>query len=294
MFDRTAYGHYGLLAAAVIAVSILVSTAGTHSRIPWLNDPPPRKLTPKILVSEVLGTLANRSLWVATASGVFFSAAQGVAAALATYFYVYYWELTPAQLSYLVTGGLAGSFAGIVLGPKVTERLGKKRGAMVLFAAAFVAAAAPLVLRLAGFLPTNGTPLVMGALVGETVLTGALGLMLNIAVTSMIADIAEDSEVKTGRRSEGLLVSADNFLKKTTSGVGVFASSLMLGLVHFPAKAKPGQVPADALHSLALMYLPTLGALHLGAILCIIAYRIDRTQHEQNLRVLRERAEPAR
>jgi len=290
LFDAAAYGHYGLLAGVVITAAILISTAGTHNRIPWLNLPPARRLTPRILVAEVLGTLANKSLWVATASGVFFAAAQGVASALGTYFNVYYWELTPAQLAYLVTAGLAGSFLGIVVGPMVTRRLGKKRGAMLLFAAAFVFSVAPIALRLIGVLPATGTPLVLGVLIGETFLSNAFALMLNIAVTSMIADLAEDSEVRTGRRSEGLIVSADNFLKKTTSGIGVFASSIMLGVAHFPDKAKPGAVPAEALRSLALMYLPTLGVLYVGAILCIIAYGIDRKRHEQNLEVLRIRA----
>lgn len=291
LFNRAGYGHYGVLAGVVIAVAILVSTAGTHDRIPWLKDPPDRKLTWRILVSEVIGTIANRSLWVATASGVFAAAAAGIAGGLATYFNVYFWQLSVAQLSYLVTGGLVASFAGILLGPKVTEWLGKKRGAMVLFAASFVVSITPLSLRLAGVLPANGTPVVFAVLMTETVLTGALGLMLSIAITSMIADLAEDSEVKTGRRSEGLLVSADNFLKKTTSGVGVFVSSLMLSFVHFPAKAKPGDVPEGALRMLAMMYLPVMAALYLGAILCIIAYQIDRTKHEENLRVLRTRAD---
>lgn len=38
--------------------------------------------------------------------------------------------------------------------------------------------------------------------------------MTSMALTLMIVDIAEDSEVRTGRRSEGILVSIDNVLKK--------------------------------------------------------------------------------
>ncbi|MEO0655517.1 MAG: MFS transporter, partial [Pseudomonadota bacterium] len=45
---------------------------------------------------------------------------------------------------------------------------------------------------------------------------------------SMIADLVEQSELKTGRRSEGVFTAAETFVKKAVEGLGVlFASSVL-------------------------------------------------------------------
>ena len=53
----------------------------------------------------------------------------------------------------------------------------------------------------------------------------------------MIADVVEDSAVKTGVRSEGLLFAANGLLPKFTTGIGILVGNMMLEFVHFPAAA---------------------------------------------------------
>ena len=40
-------------------------------------------------------------------------------------------------------------------------------------------------------------------------------------VSAMIADVVEDSEIKTGRRSEGIFFAANSFAQKAVNGLGV-------------------------------------------------------------------------
>ncbi|WP_374471206.1 MFS transporter [Phenylobacterium sp.] len=287
LFSRAGYGHYGLLAGLVIATVILVATRSTHHRIPWLRDPPPRTASPLQLFRETLSTLATRSFWVVTASGTFAATAGGVLAGLSTYFHVYFWELGPKQLSYLVTAGFAASLGALVVAPALFSRVGKRNGAIILFIAAFAVDAVPVALRLLDLLPENGSAPILWILIGEALLSGAIGLMLNIAFSSMVADLTEDAEIRTGLRSEGLLISADNFLKKATSGLGVFISSVVLTLVGFPEKARPGQVPEAALRELGQFFIVALGAIYLVAILCLLAFPIDRNAHQRNLETLK-------
>jgi GPH family glycoside/pentoside/hexuronide:cation symporter len=291
MFSREAYGSYAFVAAAVIAASILISTVGTHSRIPWLRKPPARKMTIKGSVREIIETLSNGSLWVSTAAGMFAAIANGVIGGLSTYFHVYFWELSPHELVYVVGAGFAASLLGIVLVPRIAARLGKREGAILMFGAAIVVAGTLPAMRLLGLLPENGHPAILPLVMAETLLAGALNLMTTISITSMILDIAEDSELKTGRRSEALLVSADNLLKKSVAGAGVFTSGLILTIVEFPQKARPGGVPAESLREMAMIFIPTVVVLYVGAIVSLWFYRLDRAGHEQNLRTLRERQE---
>ena len=53
---------------------------------------------------------------------------------------------------------------------------------------------------------------------------GTIGVTLSITndivITSMVADIVEDSEIKTGRRSEGLFFAARSLVGKAATGLG--------------------------------------------------------------------------
>ena len=115
----------------------------------------------------------------------------------------------------------------------------------------------------------------------------------SILVASMIADVVEDSELKTGRRSEGMFFAARSFIGKAVHGFGVLAATALLSSIGFPDGAKPGQVSADIVHDLGFYYAPILLALYAAAIACLGGYRIERADHEANLKRLAGTAEPA-
>ena len=146
-------------------------------------------------------------------------------------------------------------------------------------------------LRLLDCLPPNGSDVLLLILLVSNVVTITLVIASSILTASMVADIVEDSEVVTGRRSEGVFVAANAFVQKATSGVGIFASSLLLGAIGFPRDAKPGQIDPAILRTLGLVFVPTLVGLYLIAIGFLSTYRISREKHEDNLRRLAASAE---
>ena len=105
----------------------------------------------------------------------------------------------------------------------------------------------------------------------------------SIIVTSMVADIVEEAELRTGRRSEGLLLAADTFLKKLSAGMASAVPGLLLALVGFPPHADPATLNPEVMRRLALFSLPLWVALGLAATGVLLFYRIDRRTHEANL-----------
>ena len=101
----------------------------------------------------------------------------------------------------------------------------------------------------------------------------------------MIADVVEDSELSTGRRSEGTFFAANSFVQKCVSGIGIFASTLLLGMIGFP-QAKPGEVAPEVVRDLGLIYTPMIVGLLLVSIGFLALYPISRAKHEDNLRRL--------
>ncbi len=288
--QREGWFEYSIVAAITIFTIILISSRGTHHQIPYLRQPPSRKITFAGMAKEVAHTLNNRSFVVLTVSGMFMSISLGLKGALELYFSLYFWGLTQSQLSALTIAGMIASVSGVSLASFVSKRMGKRNGAITMFAGAVVALVLPILLRLMGLMPPNGSTALFVILFIDVIANGAMAIMTGVMLASMIADVVEDSEVKTGRRSEGLLMSADNLFKKVVSGFGVFVSGLVLTFAQFPQGAKRGEVAPEILHNMALVYLPTLVTFYAIAIGCLFLFRIDKDAHEQNLATLRARA----
>ncbi|HWD66878.1 MAG TPA: MFS transporter, partial [Caulobacteraceae bacterium] len=135
-----------------------------------------------------------------------------------------------------------------------------------------------------------GSPWIPVILVADLFVAATLLIIGLVIMGSMVADVAEDSAVKTGVRSEGLLFAARGLLPKITAGVGGLIGNLMLEFVHFPAAAKAGKavvVDPSVMRHLALISLPAGVVLNLIAISVLAFYRIDRSKHEANLEALR-------
>ena len=277
------YVNYGLCAAAVMLFAILVSAIGTHRHIPDLVTPPQRKLTFGQTMKEMAGTLANKPFLVLICAGLFNAMAGGLVLSLNLYFNTYFWELTAREISIFAIGNFISAAIAFGLAAPLSLKMGKKGAAQVTKVLSFVIGATPITLRLLGVFPENGDPIIVPILFVQTTLSTGLSITASILISSMIADVVENSELKTGRRSEGLFFAAASFVNKAVSGIGIFASSLILLLIAFPQGAQPGQVPDEVIRDLGLLYVPILGALYAAAIAFVAFYGITREGHRESV-----------
>jgi glycoside/pentoside/hexuronide:cation symporter, GPH family len=291
VLNATGYRHYGLASSVVMALAILISALGTHAQIPYLRKPPPKRhLGFAGVVREFRETLSNRSFLAIFGAGFFSAMAAGLTAALNIYFNTFFWELTSDQLSILVLVNFFSAAAALAIAPTLSVRFGKKPAAVATAVAAGTLGPAPVVLRLLHLFPANHSPALLPTLLVVNTLVVTLIILSSILVSSMVADIAEDSELSTGRRSEGLFFAANSFVQKSVSGVGIFASTLLLSAIDFPRGAKPGEVAPTVVRNLGLIYIPTLILLYSCALAFLSTYRISRATHQANLDRLAERA----
>ncbi|MBY0277448.1 MFS transporter [Candidatus Binatia bacterium] len=291
VLNADGYRQYGLAAAVVMACAILISAIGTHSYIPHLRKPPPKQPFDLRRTFRELGeTLANRSFLSLFGAMIFSSMAGGLMAALNIYFNTFFWELTSDQMSVLLLTSFVSATIALALAPRVSAAIGKKAAAVWIALAAIVLGPAPVVLRLLGWFPENHSAGLMPALLVTNLFALTLTIASSIVSSSMIADIVEDSELTTGRRSEGTFFAAMSFVQKTVGGFGIFTSTVLLGVIGFPQGAKPGEVSPDVVRSLGVVYTPMIVALYLVSIAFLALYPISRAKHEENLRRLAESA----
>jgi len=288
--NPAAYQTYGILGAVMIFIAIMTSAIGTHRHIPSLMQPPPkRKASIKLSLLEAKETLANRSFYAVFGFGLFAAMAGGLSGSLSIYFGTYFWGFTPGQLGVLVPTGLISATFALSFAPYVSHRYGKKRGAigLSLFAAGF--APAPYLARLAGLTPASGSTELLMLLIVYNVIEIGLIISSTTLVSAMIADVVEESELVTGRRSEGIFFAARSFISKSVSGLGIMLGTLLLSAVEFPQDAKPGEVDPQIIENLGYGYVPMIIVLYLSAIVCLVAYNITRERHLKNVEVLAAR-----
>lgn len=283
-----AWGPLTLVVALIMVTSILVSTLGTHHRIPALFKPPTRRMDARVVWTDLVATLKNWNVGVAVVAAMISGLGAGVYSGLEIYLDTFFWGLPANDVGILVLTRLSAAFVAAFVANWAARRWGKKRACMTMFFGSVVVNAAPYIARLLGVFPENGSEALLPSLLGFRFVVGVLSAGGFIAVTSMIADITEDAQVRTGRRSEGLLMSADSVLQKVTTSMSALLPGLILWLVDFPAKAQPGTVPPEVLRNLILIYLPLTATISTLSISTWAFYRIDQKTHERNLATVAE------
>ncbi|MES2095865.1 MAG: MFS transporter [Pseudomonadota bacterium] len=288
--NPAAYPPFVLTAAAVMIAVILISAIGTHSRIPLLRQS--STVSGGGLMShlrEMFGSFGNRGFLTIFGFGVFKYSAIGLYSGVNIFFGTYLWKFGAGQLSILT---LAGVFAAVVawpLAPIAAATLGKRTSAMVFAIVGVAWALTPLVLALNGLFLRPGDPRLLPTLLFVDITYGAMVAISLINTSAMLADVVEDSAVRTGRRDSGTFFAASSFMQQCSTAVGILATGVILTLSHFPSKPAPGAVTDAMVHSLVMHYIPvSMGLWTIGSlILCF--YPITKARHQKNVEILQAR-----
>ena len=284
------YELYGLIGASIMFIAILISAVGTHHRIPTLGQPPAkRKMSFMELIRETRESLSNRSFMAIFIFGIFSATGSGFAGALSIYLYTYLWQLSSKATAPLILSGILSAAIATYAAPALSRRLGKKRAAIIFAFLAGILVPLPVALRLVGLMPENGSTALLPTLIAFNVLAIAQVIAASTLVSSMMADIVDESELETGRRSEGIFFAARSFISKSLSGLGIVFATILLEIVSFPPSADPANLDTDIVWRLGAGYVPTVVGFFVFAMIGINGYRLTREQHEANLVLLAER-----
>ncbi|HEU4969219.1 MFS transporter [Sphingomonas sp.] len=277
------YHNFGVVGAIVMLVSVLASAIGTHKR---LAHPPKARIESLSVGKEIraiLSTLGNRAFVLLISAGVFAYINQGIAFAMSNYLLGFVWLFRPVDfLTYSIC-----LFAGVLLAffivTPVARAFGKRGGAaiMTLLSAAF--GTTPYWLRLARIFPEPGDPQLLPILLTMVGLATGFGVCVMMLIGSMIADVVEAAEEQSGKREEGLFYAGGLFMQKCTSGLGIFASGILLSASGFPAKAVPGKVPVEVLDRLTTFVAGLTVLIALAASWLFTRFPISKADHEARL-----------
>lgn len=290
LLRREGYDAYAWTGVIVMVIAVLIAALGTHRRMAR----PPAKLPPRqplgAEIRAIFGTLHNRAFLTLMAAGVFAYANQGLNFATSTYMQSYVWEFPRWAFSAWPVTLLAGVVFAFVFAPVISRRMGKKKGAALMAGLAVIVGLAPYVLRLLGAFPENGDPATLPLVFAFFTVATGLGICPMILTGSMLADVIEDSEMKTGHREEGLFFAGNLFMQKCVTGIGTFAAGSLITLVGFPQNAVPGQVDPAVIDRLMLVFV-ILTAVFVGlAIAMFLRFPLGEDDHNERVAALAARA----
>lgn len=288
------YPPFAMALAVAMVITILISGVGTHHRIPLLNETKflERAGLWKTLVgafrdtSEALGNGSFKWLAGATLSSYVMV---GLQSALALYMANFFWELDDTAKAMLLMATPVGFLFGIAITRRVHERFDKRRTMIAGAMTYFFFAALPVVLRLFGLFPENGVDGLTPMLIGFGFIAGVGAVQAVVTANSMMADVADEHEVLTERRQEGIFFGAISFAGKGASGLGSMFAGFGLDLIAFPAGAIPGAVAPAIVFNLGAIYGPLLGMFAVLGVWCMLHYKLTEQRHAEIQQILLER-----
>lgn len=272
---------FALVFAVAIIVILFASAWFTRDRIPTLPQAAPD--TPKFSAVEF-----GRDIWKALQNinyvwlliGYFFlSMMIGLRESLRMHAATFYWEFTSEELRWFIIGSFIGYATAFIFAARMHGRYDKKRTAIFACLIYAVVPAIPLTMGMMGIL-TPQTPNLIWILIAF----GAVGYgavsVLQISAMSMLADIADENELRFGVRQEGVLYATRALSAKIDQAIGTFLAGMVLVAIAFPEKARPGAIDPEVLYNLA-MWDGLLAAIPgVIAAFCYGRYRIDQATYE--------------
>jgi GPH family glycoside/pentoside/hexuronide:cation symporter len=291
--DPAVYPAFGIAFGALMALTVLASAWGTHDRIPHLPQPAESqgRLDVRAFVRDYAGALANDSFRPFFIGIVVFFVMRGIQEVLSVHMSTYFWQLRPDQIAVLSLSAFPGFIVGVPFWTFVARYLDKRPSFLCGVATFSAMIVLPPLLKIAGLWPPHGSPFYLALLAIATGLA-SFGAAAGIVMAgSMMADVADEHELSSGRRQEGIFFGALAFAGKSTSGLGGLIAGVGLDRIGFPVGAEPGTVDPTTVTALGVFYGPGIAIIAIVALVFLSRYRIDRARHRAIMAaLLRQRA----
>jgi GPH family glycoside/pentoside/hexuronide:cation symporter len=216
----------------------------------------------------------------------------GVGGVLGLHLGTYFWRITMTELFYWGVGAGTGTFVGMFFWARVAARIDKKPTFLLGLALFLFFAAVPILCKVVGFWPAEESALYLPFYIAAGVLYSFAIAAPTVTGTSMMADVADEDELESGRRREGVFFGASAFAAKAAVAGGQLIAGPLLDLAAILPGADPASVPVGAADTLALATGGALLLLVSAAIMAFSRYDLDRSRHAEIQRALHARATP--
>lgn len=277
------FHYYALAGAIAMAVAVLWSALGTHRFVMALPNEPVPRMSFKQTLEAARHTLGNRGFGVLMIGGACTYTSQGVSFSLSNYNLAFVWGFGSSAFVAYALMLMAGVTLAFFFVTPLSHRLGKVHCVAILTVTAATLTVTPYTLRLLGLFPDPGSPQLLPMFMTINLFSTACSVGGMIIGASMMSDVVEASEEKTGRREEGLFFAGALFMQKCASGIGIFLTGQILALAAFPDNAVVGSVPVHVIDKFTLLFLLVYLGLNVLAAIAFLRFPFGKAEHDVRL-----------
>jgi Na+/melibiose symporter-like transporter len=292
--------RYRVLAAfgaVVCFAAIILCTLSTADQIPHLHgqhDPaePVRRGYAagfRETWQNIRGLVVNPSYLSICLCWFVLAVSGGVLGVLGTYGMLYGFQFSTEQLAVRQFVTLPGLLLCVPLTAFLTRRLDKKYTVIWTIVVSCLLIGLPHTLKLFDLFPANGSALSLPMFFGAWALAYIALPIVPIVINSQMVDVADEHELKTGNRAEGLIFSVRLFAIKASNGLGTMIAGFGLEYIQFPKNARAEDLSPAVIDGLMFMMGPLYYIIVFGGLGFALLYRIDSKRHEEILRALEAR-----
>ncbi|WP_128893319.1 MFS transporter [Erythrobacter sp. HKB08] len=286
LLQQDGYLAFGTFGAILMVISVLGSAIGQHKVVAHLPATKPAPFSLKAAFSEIIEAFSEKAFVIFALGGLAAYVSQGMTFSISNYLNIFVWQFDRAALTaYPLILGVSVVMMFFIVGP-MHKRLGKPKSAALSAIIALVITLIPYMLFLAGAWPEAGTLASTALIYGFIVFANLFGIVVMISASSMIAEIVEAFEERTGRRAEGSFYSGNWLVQKCATGFGIFITGQIVAISQLPTDAQPGTVDSGVLGTMILAYGGAVVVLGLVTAYWLGRFPIDRAEHERRLAAL--------
>jgi glycoside/pentoside/hexuronide:cation symporter, GPH family len=274
------YALFGMAGAILMLVSVIGSAAGQHRYVARLPEStsPPFSLTRAF--GEIFDAFRERAFVIFACGALAAHVSTGLSLSITLYVTRYVWQFSELAFKlYPLALGVSVIMMFLIVGP-LHRRFGKPMSGAAASLTTLGIAATPYVLFLAGLWPQTGSVLSTALFMGFMVAANTAGVVTIISATSMVAEIVEAYEERTGKRAEGTFYAGNWLVTKAATGGGILLTSLIVQVIGLEPGTTQAAVAPEVVRNLAIAYLLVATVLALTAAYWLARFPISQADHE--------------
>ena len=279
------YFPLALTGAIFMVLSLLYSSITTTNKIENLSKWT-EAVTLKQIIKESKIAISNKSFILFFLGSLTLSISWGLLNSLTLFINTDFWGLKGSQIGIFLYIYFGAAFLAFYITPKFVAIIGKRN--FVLLCVLGVALSAPIafISYNLGLTPEKGTTTLVLFLCVPLIFISTLSIAGNMARDAMIGDIADEVDLQSGKRQEGVLYSAVSFVQKVNTAIGSLTGGLTLWVLNITAETPT----YDQAYSLFFVQGVIGPILLIIPILFFYFYSLDKKRHSEILRQLKERS----
>ena len=267
------YTLFAPLLGTLITIWCLITTHFTRDQIQYsYQRTDSQSFGLLVLFTSLRSALTNRNFALLLCASLIAFGVFGVLGFFDIYVNTYFWELKAKDFGIIALFVWIGPLIAVLVVMNFQAHFEKHHVLVFALAGGMIMSTVGVTARLSGLFPEYDSPFFLPAITCIATMNLFFAVLTAIMFISMIADLVDDQELKTGQRQEGVFAAGVAFSTKAVGSLGVIVGGFLLEFfVQFPAGQGQTEISEEVLFRLAIT-----DAIVVNSLLLIPSFLISR------------------